>query len=256
MLTVMYISTDHIRLIPVLLFFFIIQACKQSPSSAVTITGQVLDEKSNKPLPGISIRLEAVLSSRRDTVLSAAVTDREGKYTITTNRGTINQYTDTANTNYQKAPLRLVAEPVQAQQLAQYKNPYKTRQQGAPHLFFNQVGLADNMLQQSNISQDIKMQAGAVIICNNLLKDTSTTISLDVTGLQKPQDHIRIVVNDRRYLVVRPDHPYLLNIIYQFPGMDSITAEQIIKQDTVRLKPMDSLLVNISSDMLKLPVNR
>lgn len=249
-------STYHIRLIPVLLFFFIIQACKQSSSSAVTITGQVLDEKSNKPIPGISVRLEAVLSSAKDTQLTAGVTDQEGKYTITTNRGTIDRYTDTANANYQKASLRLVAEPVQAQQQPQYKNPYKMGQKGAPHLFFSQVGLPDNILQQSNIVQDIKMQAGAIIICHSSLTDTGATISLDVTGLQKPQDHFRIVINNHRYLVVRPDHPYLLNIIHQLPGMDSITADQIIKQDTIRLKPMDTLAVNISSEMLKLPVNR
>jgi hypothetical protein len=247
-------STYHIRLIPVLLFFFIIQACKQASSSTVTITGQVLDEKTNKPIPGMLVRLEAVFSSARDTQLTAAVTDQEGKYTLSTRRGTVDRYTDTASANYQKAALRLVAEPVQAQQLPQYKNPYKT---GQPLLFFSQIGLAADILQQSKINQDIKMQAGAIIICHSPLRDTSATISLDVTGLQKPQDHIRIVVNNHRYLVVRPDHPYLLNIIYQLPGMDSITAEQIIQQDTIRLKAMDTLAVNISSDMLKLvPVNR
>lgn len=249
-------SSCHIRLIPVLLFFFIIQACKQSSSSAVTITGQVLDEKSKQPLSGINVRLEAVFSATKDTLLTAAITDQEGKYTITTNRGTIDRYTDTANANYQKASLRLVAEPVQAQQLAQYKNPYRTGSKGSPVLFFSQVVLPDNILRESNIAQDIKMQAGAIIICHNPLTDTSTTIFLDVTGRQKPQDHFRIVVNNHRYLVVRPDHPYLLNIIHQLPGMDSIPAEQIIKQDTVRLKPMDTLAVNITSDMLKLPVNR
>jgi len=247
-------STYHIRFIPVLLFFFIIQACKQPSSSAVTITGQVLDEKSGKPIPNIHIRLEAVLSSAKDTQLTAAVTDRDGKYSLSTNRGTIDRYTDTANAHYQKASLRLIAEPVQAQQPSQYKNPYKT---GQPGLFFSQVALAADMLQQSKITQDIKMQAGAIVICHHPLTTTNATISLDVTGLQKPQDHFRIVVNNHRYLVVRPDHPYLLNVIYQLPGMDSITAEQIIQQDTIRLKPMDSAAVNISSEMLKLiPVNR
>jgi|GEM_PF-1235095 len=249
-------STYHIRLIPVLLFLFIIQACKQAPSSAVTITGQVLDEKSNQPVPGIHIRLEAVLSSAKDTQLAAAVTDKEGKYTITTNRGIIDRYTDTANASYQKAALRLVAEPVQAQQQQQYKNPYKTGLKRAPFLFFSQVVLPDNTLQKSNIVQDIKMQAGAIIICHSPLKDTGTTIFLDVTGLQKPQDHFRIIVKSHRYLVVRPDHPYLLNIIHELPGMDSIKAEQIVKQDTVRLKPMDTLAVNISAEMLQFPVNR
>lgn len=205
----------------------------------------------------MNIRLEAVFPSAKDTPLAAGVTDQEGKYTISTKRGTINRYTDTSSTNYQKASLRLVAEPVQAQQPAQYKNPYRTNQKNSPHLFFSQVGLSPDILQQSKINQDIKMQAGAIIICHSPQTDTSVTISLDVTGLQKPQDHIRIVVNNPRYLVVRPDHPYLLNIIYQLPGMDSITAEQIIQQDTIRLKPMDTLAVNISADMLKLvPVNR
>lgn len=248
-------STYHIRLIPVLLFFFIIQACKQAPASTVTITGQVLDEKTNKPLPGINIRLEAVLSSAKDTPLNAAITDKEGKYTITTSRGIIDRYTDTANASYQKAALRLVAEPVQAQQ-QQYKNPYKTGPKRTPFLFFSLAVLPDNMLQQSNIVQDIKMQAGAIIICRSQLTDTNADIFLDVTGLQQPKDHFRIIVNKDRYLVVRPDHPYLLNIVHELPGMDSIAAEQIIKQDTVRLKPMDTLAVNISAKMLQLPVNR
>lgn len=252
----MCISTYHIRLIPVLLFFFIIQACKQASSSTITITGQVLDEKSNKPIPRINVRLEAVLSSRKDTQLTAAVTDQEGKYTITTSRGSIDRYTDTANANYQKAFLRLVAEPVQAQQQQQYKNPYRTGPKRSPFLFFNQVVLPDHSLQESNIVQDIKMQAGAIIICHSTLANNSTNIFLDVTGLQKPQDHFRIIINNDRYLVVRPDHPYLLNIVHQLPGTDSIPAEQIIKRDTVQLKPMDTLAVNISSDMLKLPINR
>ncbi|HEY1164835.1 MAG TPA: hypothetical protein VGE90_06695 [Chitinophaga sp.] len=249
-------STCHIRLIPVLLFFFIIQACKQAPSSAVTVTGQVLDEKTNKPVPGINIRLEAVLSSAKDTQLTAAVTDKEGKYTITISRGIIDRYTDTANTSYQKAALRLVAEPVQAQQQQQYKNPYKTGPKRTPFLFFSQVVLPNNTLRQSDIVQDIKMQAGAIIICHSQLTDTNANIFLDVSGLQKPKDHFRIIVNKDRYLIVRPDHPYLLNIVHELPGMDSIAAEQIIKQDTVRLKPMDTLAVNISTEMLQLPVNR
>jgi hypothetical protein len=144
---------------------------------------------------------------------------------------------------------------VQAQQQQQYKNPYKTGPKRSPFLFFNQVALPDNALQKNNIIQDIKMQTGAIIICHNPLTDTSTALFLDVTGLQKPQDHFRIIINNHRYLVVRPDHPYLLNIVYQPPGTDSVPAEQIIKQDTVRLKPMDTLAVNISSEMLKLPVN-
>ena len=246
-------STYHIRLIPVLLFFFIIQACKQASSSAITITGQVLDEKSNKPVPGINIRLEAVLSSAKDTQLSAAVTDKEGKYTITTSRGIIDRYTDTANASYQKAALRLVAEPVQAQQQQQYKNPYKTGSKRTPFLFFSQVVLPGNTLQKNNIVQDVKMQAGAIIICHKPLTDTDTILFLDVTGIQKPQDHFRIIINNHRYLVIRPDHPYLLNIVHQLPGMDSIAAEQIIKQDTIRLKPMDTLAVNISSEMLQHP---
>jgi hypothetical protein len=205
----------------------------------------VLDEKSNKPIAGINVRLEAVLPSVKDTQLTAAVTGQDGKYTITTNRGIIDRYTDTSNANYQKASLRLVAAPIQAQQMLQYRNPYRTGSKGTPFLFFSRVELAGNTLQQSNITQDIKMQAGAIIICHNLLTDTSVTISLDVTGLQKPRDHFRIVVNNHRYLVIRPDHPYLLNIIHQLPGMDSITAEQIIKQDTVLLKPMDTLAVNV-----------
>jgi hypothetical protein len=248
-------STYHIRLIPVLLLFFIIQACKQASSSTITITGQVLDEKSNKPIPGINVRLEAVLSLRKDTQLTAAVTNQEGKYTIITSREAIDRYIDTANASYQKASLRLVAEPVQAQQQQQYKNPYGTGANRKPFLFFSQVVLPDNTLRESNVVQDIKMQAGAIIICHNPLTDTGTNIFLDVTGIQKPQDHFRIIVNNHRYLVVRPDHPYLLNIVYQLPGTDSIPAEQIIKQDTVRLKPMDTLAVNISSEMLKLPVN-
>lgn len=252
----MCISNYLIRLIPLLLASFTIQACKQAPSSAVTITGQVLDEKSNKPIPGINIRLEAILSQAKDTLLAAAVTDKEGKYTITTSRGIIDRYTDTANTSYQKASLRLVAEPVQAQQQQLYKNPYKTDRRRAPFIFFSQVVLQDNILQKSNIVQDIKVQAGAIIICRNHLTDTSTNIFLDITGLQKPQDHFRIIANDNRYLVVRPDHPYLLNIIHELPGTDSVKAEQIIKQDTVRLKPMDTLAVNISAEMLQFPVNR
>ncbi|WP_298732964.1 hypothetical protein [uncultured Chitinophaga sp.] len=246
----MYTSSCYTRLIPVLLVFFIIQACKQAPSSAVTISGQVLDEQSRQPVPGIHVILQAVPASAKDTPLAAAVTDQEGKYTITTRRGTINRYTDTADTHYQKAALRLLAEPAQAQQKQQYKNPYKAGPNRAPLLYFSQLALPANRLQENNIVQDIVMQTGAIIVCRSPVTETGTDLYLDITGLQKPQDHFRVIVNTQRYLVVRPDHPYLLNIIHQLSGTDSIPNEQIIKQDTVRLKPMDTLAINISRQML------
>jgi hypothetical protein len=222
-----------------------------------TISGRVLDEKSNKPIPGISVRLKVVLSPAKDSQITAAVTDQDGKYTITTTRGTIDRYTDSTAVHYKKASLKLIAEPVQTEQPQQYKNPYKTSLKEVPHLFYNQLILATDALQKSNINQDIKMQAGAIIICHSPPVNTGVTVSLDVTGLQKPRDHIRVTVNNHRYLVVRPDHPYLANVIYQLPGMDSITADQIIKQDTIRLKPMDTFAINISPGMLRsMPIKR
>lgn len=208
-------------------------------------------------MPGINIRLEAVFSRVNDSILTSAVTDKEGKYSLTTVRGIIDQYTDTSNINYRPATLRLVAEPVQAGQRIQYRNHYQTDRKNAPDLFFSRLSLSNEVLQQSKIKQDIKMRTGAFIICNNPAMNSRTTVYLDVTGLQKPQDHIRVVVDNRKYLVVRPNHPYLVNIIHQQPGMDSITAYQILKQDTIRLQPMDSLAINISPDMLRsMPVNR
>lgn len=242
----MCISIRHIRLLLSFLLLVTAVACKHiSPSAAVTISGQVLDEKTNQPIPGINVRLKAVFSPAMDTQINAAVTNQDGKYKITTNRVIIDRYTDTANISYQKAQLTLTAEPVQAAQPHQYKNPYKTDRKGLPHLFFNQVMLPRQALQESSITQDIKMQAGAMIVCRSKQTNIDTDFTLNITGLQAPRDHFQLTINKQRYLVIRPGHPYLLNILRQPPRMDTITPVQIIRQDTIRLKALDTLPVNL-----------
>lgn len=260
MCTVKYI----IRPISLLLLLLTFNACTQTSPSLITISGQVLDEKSNMPVPAINVRLEAVLSPRRDSPITTALTDASGKYTIRVEPAIIKKYGDTAGGK--KTFLRLHAEPVQASRTSDYKNPYRTDRKGAPDLFFGRVDLPWQILQEHNIKQDIKMNAGAAIVCYSppgyapsgpdAIQWMDTILSLDVTGMEKPRDHFRVVVNSRRFLVIRPGHPYVVKILYQYTGADTSLVEHVIKRDTVRLKPMDTLGIHVSADMIKMVTGR
>ncbi len=232
-----------------LLTLFTAQACKQTPGNQLSISGQVLDEKTNTPVPGMQVRLAAMLSPASDSQINTALTDAQGRYAITMERTMIGRYG--------KAGFRLRAAAQDTGQQLVHKNPYSTDKKGAPYLFFKQVELKGDILAQNEIEQDLKVQAGAVIACYSPLPTglADTALLLDVAGLQKPRDHFRMMVYQRRYLVVKPDHPYLMRVLYQYPG-DTASIEYVVKEDTVRLKPMDTLKVQISYDMIKTAAGR
>jgi 5-hydroxyisourate hydrolase-like protein (transthyretin family) len=233
----------------ILLTLFTAQACKQTPGNQLSISGRVLDEKTNTPVPGMQVRLAAVLSRSRDSQISTALTDAEGRYTLTTERTMIGRYS--------QAGFRLRAAAQDTGQQLVHKNPYSRDKKGAPYLFFKEVELTGIILAQNEIEQDLKVQAGAVIACYSPLPAglADTALLLDVAGLQKPRDHFRMMVYQYRYLVVKPDHPYSLRVIYQYPG-DTAAIEYVVKEDTVRLKPMDTLKVQVSYDMIKTATGR